>query len=119
MATLEEIKPYIDRRIGLCGHVFLDHMVNDRNSPNGQDYSGKDFYIYPSKERGYYRLDIPDFETPWDRKTSRAPRQEYLLAWSDVLRVLGQIPGRFGKPYLETNEWHLHVYKPRHPRKQP
>ena len=102
MATLEQIKPYLDKQIGLRGHMF---MVYD---PSGEGYGHQDIFIYTTSNPEWYLLNLRDYsdmEKIWDRPKERV---EFLVTWSNLRRMLGAIP-HVGKDCLTGNDWRLDV----------
>lgn len=102
MATLEKIKPYLDKRIGLCGHLFMDY------DPSGEGYGHQDIFIYTTSNPEWYLLNLCDYSTMENMWSRAKERVEFLETWPNLKRMIGTIP-HVGKHCLDDDNWQLDV----------
>lgn len=102
MATLEQIKPYLDKQIGLRGYLFIDW------NPTSEDYGHKELFVSTTSNPEWYILNLPDYSDTENRWTTKQARVELLGTWSNIRRFIGAIP-HVGKYSLNSKDWRLDI----------
>lgn len=102
MATLEQIKPYLDKQIGLHGYLFMDW------DPTGEGYGHQEIFVSTTNNPEWYILNLPDYSDKEHMWTNRHARVEFLGTWPNIRRYIGAIP-YVGKDCLTCKNWRLDI----------
>lgn len=102
MATLEQIKPYLDKQIGLRGYGYIEW------DPTGEGYGAQEIFVCTTSDPEWYILNLPDYSDMENRWGTNRARVELLGTWSNIRRFIGAIP-HVGKEYLNSKDWRLDI----------